>query len=292
MVGVGEVIRIVTAPGDRVAFNTPAYPPFWTTIREYGREVLEVPLRHTRAGWDLDLDALERAFASGARAYLFCNPHNPTGRVFPRAQLERIAGLAGRYGVAVIADEIHGFLTLPSAMYVPFVSLGEDAARNAVTLTSASKAWNVAGLKCALIVAGSAELRERLRALPHELVGRAGHFGVLASIAAFRDGGSWLRALLAHLDRNRTLLSELLADRLPPVRYVPPEASYLAWLDCGELGLGAEPAAHFLEHGRVALARGLNYGREGAGFVRLNIGTTAALLTEAVSRMATAVECE
>jgi len=289
MVGAAEVIRVVTKPGDGVVIDTPAYPPFWSTIREYGRGFVEVPLQRTATGWDLDLEALERAFASGARAYLLCNPHNPTGRVFTRAQLQRIADLANRYEVAVIADEIHGLLTLPGASHVPFVSLGEVAARNAVTVISASKAWNIAGLKCALVVAGSDEMRARLAQLPVDLRDRTGHFGVLASIAAFRQGGPWLRALVSHLDRNRHLLSELLADRLPGVRYVPPEAGYLAWLDCAELRLGPDPAARFLERGRVALSRGLDFGQNGAGFVRLNMGTSSQLLAQTVARMADAI---
>jgi cystathionine beta-lyase len=289
MTGAAEVLRALTDPGARVVINTPAYPPFWPTLREYGREVVEVPLLRTATGWDLDFDGLERAFAAGAGAYLLCNPHNPTGRVFERTQLERVAAIAERFGAVVVADEIHGPLTLPGARHVPFVSLGERAARNAVTLMSASKAWNIAGLKCAVVVAGSEEVRERLRAMPKELVGRVGHFGALASIAAFTEGLPWLRALHAHLDRNRRGLGELLAARLPSVRYIPPEASYLAWLDCSGLGIGPDPAAHFLDRGRVALVRGLNFGAEGAGFVRLNMGTSAGLLTEIVSRMARAM---
>jgi cystathionine beta-lyase len=286
MIGVAEAVRVVTDPGDRVVITPPVYPPFWPTLREYGREPFEVPLLYGRDGWDLDLDAIERAFAEGARAFLLCNPHNPTGRVYTRAQLERIAAMADRYDVAVISDEIHGLLVLPGARHVPFVSLGDRAARKAVTVTSASKAFNVAGLKCALVIAGSDEMRDRFRLMPEELVGRTGHLGVLASIAAFREGGAWLRALIAHLDRNRRLMAELLADRLPTIGYFPPQASFLAWLDCRELGLGDDPSATFLERGRVALVRGLNFGREGAGYARLNIATSAQLLKEAVERMA------
>ena len=290
MVGAAEVIRLVTKPRERVVIDTPAYPPFWKTLREYEREVVEVPLLRTSAGWDLDLAQTERAFAAGARAYLFCNPHNPTGRVFPRDRLERIAALAERYDVVVVADEIHGLLTLRGAVHVPFVSLGDRAARRAVTVTSASKAWNVAGLKCALLVAGSDEMRATLASLPSGLLDRAGHFRVIAGIAAFRHGAPWLRAALEQLDRNRRLLSELLADDLPAVRYVPPQAGYLAWLDCAPLGLGPDPAAVFLERGRVAVNRGLDFGDVGAGFVRVNMGTSTEILTEVVSRMSAAVK--
>ncbi len=289
-VGLAEVLRLTTPPGAGVVINTPAYPPFAPTIAEYGRRVVDVPLVRTAHDWELDLDGLERAFQAGARAYLLCNPHNPTGRVFGRADLERIAVLARRYGVVVVADENHAPLTLAGAVHTPFVSLGEDVAPQAATVISAAKAWNVAGLKCAVVVAGSEAMRARLATLPAEVQTRAGHLGVLAAIAAFRDGRAWLTDLLAHLDRNRRLLADLLAIHLPAVGYVPPEASYLAWLDCAGLGLGDDPAAHFLAHGRVALSRGLDFGPNGAGFVRLNMGTSRALLEEAVRRMATAME--
>lgn len=289
MVGAAEVLRLATEPGSAVVVNTPAYPPFFPTIAEYGRRVVEAPLARTTQGWELDFDALERAFRAGAGAYLLCNPHNPTGRVFSRADLERIAALAGRYGVVVVSDENHAPLTLSGAVHTPFVSLGEEAAARAVTVISAAKAWNLAGLKCALVVAGSAALRAQLATLPTEVQTRAGHLGVLAATAAYREGRDWLTALLTHLDGNRRLLAQLLATHLPAVGYVPPQASYLAWLDCTRLGLGDDPAAHFLARGRVALARGLDFGRAGAGFARLNMGTSRALLTAAVERMAAAV---
>jgi cysteine-S-conjugate beta-lyase len=289
LIGVAEMLRLLTGPGDRVVINTPAYPPFWHVIREYGLQVFEVPLSRKTEGWDLDVAALERAFARGAKAYLLCNPHNPTGRVFTRAQLQTIAELANRYGVAIVADEIHGPLTLPGAEHTPFVALGDDAARRAATVISASKAFNLPGLKCAVAVAGSEDVLSRFSALPHDLHARAGNLGVIASIAAFTEGATWLRGLLQHLDRNRRLLTELLEQDLPDIRYVPPQASYLAWLDCGALGLGPDPAAFFLEGGRVALSRGLDFGAEGSGFVRLNIGTSSFLMREAVQRMRAAL---
>ena len=286
IVGVAEALSVITKPGSGVVVDAPTYPPFFTAIPEYERKVVNVPLLRTPRGWDLNFDALESAFKAGAQAYLLCNPHNPTGRVFSRADLERVAGLAARYGVAVLSDENHAPLTLAGAIHTPFVSLGEEIASNAVTVISAAKAFNLAGLKCAVVVAGSDEMRTRLTKLPRALPFRASHFGVLAAIAAYRQGSDWLRSLNAHLDRNRKLLAQLLAAQLPAIRYIPPEASYLAWLDCTDLGLGRDPAAHFLKHGRVALTGGLHFGPTGDGFARLNIGTTSALLTEAVARMA------
>jgi cystathionine beta-lyase len=288
-VGVAEVLRLTTEPDSPIVIDTPAYPPFFPTIPEYGRRVLEVPLLRSAGGWELDFDGLESAFRSGVGAYLLCNPHNPTGRVFSRADLERIAALARRYDVVVVSDENHAPLTLAGTVHTPYVSLGEDVVPRSATVISAAKAWNVAGLKCAVVVAGSAALRAQLATLPVEVQTRAGHLGVLAAIASYREGRPWLAGLLAHLDRNRRLLTQLLATHLPAVGYVPPQASYLAWLDCTKLSLGDDPAVHFLERGRVALARGLDFGPNGAGFVRLNMGTSSALLTEAVVRMAATV---
>jgi cystathionine beta-lyase len=287
MVGVAEILRTSTAAGDPVVINPPVYPPFYETLAEVGRRVVEVPLARTPAGWELDLGALEAAFRAGARVYLLCNPHNPVGRVWPRADLVRIAELAARYGVLVLADEIHAPLTLAGARHVPFLSLPEAAAHG-VVLASASKAWNLPGLKCAVVVTASDGMRTAVARMPAAVQYRSGNLGVLAAVAAFRDGLGWLDALLAHLDRNRRLLAGLLAESLPEVGYVPPEASFLAWLDCTALGFGDDPARAFLQRGRVALNRGLDFGRQGAGFVRLNLGTTAALLTEAVRRMTVA----
>jgi cystathionine beta-lyase len=289
MSGVVELLRAFTEPGDGVVINPPVYPPFFLSIREIGRKVVEVPLVADADGWTLDLDGLEAAFAAGARAYVLCHPHNPTGTSFERAQLEAVARLASRHGVTVISDEVHGPMTMPGREHVPYLTV-EEAQREGVALASASKAWNLAGLKCAVIASASAEMHEQLDTkISKHLAYHAGHLGVLASIAAFDHGGEWLDALVAHLDRNRGLLAELLTERLPGVGYVPPEAGYLAWLDCRELGLGDNPAKAFLERGRVALGEGPTFGEQGKGWARLNFGTSSALLEEAVRRMAATV---
>jgi cystathionine beta-lyase len=180
-------------------------------------------------------------------------------------------------------------MALPGAVHTPFGALGEELAGRSVVIASASKAWNLAGLKCAVLVAGSERMKDELARLPESLRYHAGHFGVLASIAAWQSGLEWLDELVAYLDGNRRLLAELLAERLPEVKYVLPEAGYLAWLDCRALGLGDDPAAVFLERGRVALSPGPHFGEPGKGFARLNIGTSRALMTEAVQRMASAL---
>ncbi len=289
MVGVTELLQLVANPKDGVVINTPVYPPFFTHIVAAGRRVVEAPLAHGSDGYGLDLEALERAFAAGGRVYLLCNPHNPTGLVFSRAELERVMDLAERYRIVVLADEIHSPLVLTGARHVSYLSLGTPATTHGIALISASKAWNIPGLKCAQVVVASDEMRTLVKRLPDDLTPRAGNLGIIASTAAYRDGGGWLDDLLGVLDRNRRLMGTLLAERLPAVRYVPPEGGYLAWLDCRALGLTAEPADVFLERGRVALGQGPKFGSQGVGFVRITMATTADILREIVDRMCAAV---
>jgi cystathionine beta-lyase len=286
MTGIAEVVQAVTPPGSGIVINPPVYPPFSFRFGFSGRRVIEAPLSRGDDGrYDLDPEALDRALsAEGASAYLLCSPHNPTGRVWSREQLMTVADICQRRGVVLLADEIHTPLALAGAEHVPFLSLDHEMTQRAIAFTSASKGWNIAGLKCAVAVAGSAELvtvlAERWEAL------LAGHLGLLATAAAFSDGLPWLDVVCGQLDENRGILAGLLAERLPGVGYVPPEASFLAWLDCRAAGLGDNPAAEFLARGRVALSPGPDFGTQGNGFVRLNMGTSPELMGEAVNRMA------
>ena len=288
MTGIAEVIQALTAPGAGIVINPPVYAPFFFRLELAGRRIVEAPLAQSSGGYDLDLEALDRALAlPGTGAYVLCNPHNPLGRVWSREQLTAIADVCARRGVPVLVDEIHAPLVLPGAAHVPFHSLDHPAAGRAVVFTSASKGWNIPGLKCGLAIAGdqagAGVLSERWDAL------LASHLGVHASVAALRHARDWLDAAVAQIDENSRLLADLLAARLPGARYRRPQASFLAWIDCRALELGDDPAAMFLSAGRVALSRGPDFGAQGAGFARLNIGTSPELLTEAVDRMASAL---
>jgi cystathionine beta-lyase len=287
-VGMVEVLRRVAGPGDRVVISPPVYPPFSWWIREVGAQVVEAPLATGGPGGPrLDLGAVERAFAGGAvAAYLLCNPHNPVGLVHTPAELAELARLADRYGVYVLSDEIHAPLVLPGAVFTPFLSVSEEARRWGFAFHSASKGWNLAGLKAAVVVTADPAPRRYVdRLSPHSLY-RTGHFGVLATVAALTGGDAWLAEVVRILDGNRRLLGDLLTRLLPGARYRPPEAGFLAWLDLGALGWGDDPAAHLLTAGRVALDPGSRYGPAGAGHARLNFGCSPELLTEAVGRMA------
>ncbi|HET6534134.1 MAG TPA: aminotransferase class I/II-fold pyridoxal phosphate-dependent enzyme [Actinoplanes sp.] len=288
-VGVGavEVLRALIEPGDVVAFSTPVYPPFFHWVPEAGGRILEVPLAHTEQGYRLDPAALEAAFATRPRAYVLCHPHNPVGRVHDPDELATLVRLARQYRVTVISDEIHAPLVLPGATFTPLLTV-PGAADVTISLVSASKAFNLAGLKCAAVVTGSAAMAAVVDRLPSDARWRTGHFGVIATVAAFRDGADWLDELLRHLDARRTQLGARLRERLPMIRWHPPEATFLAWLDCSALGTANEPRERFLSRGRVALEPGLRFGGPGAGFARLNFGTSAEILDEATARMAAA----
>lgn len=284
--GTVEVLRHLVAPGASVVIMPPVYPPFWAWLEAVGARAVEVPLVGADGG-RLDLTGIEGALRDGCRVVLLCSPHNPTGRVHERAELAALASLAARYGATVLADEIHA--PLAPTGFVPYLTVSGDAVETGLALHSASKAWNLAGLKCALVVATGARPREVLAALPVGMTYGTGLFGALAAEAAYVQGEPWLDALLEALAANTRLLGRLLDEQLPAVSWTPPQASYLAWLDCRALGLGDDPAAVMLERSGVALGNGPAFGPPGRGFVRLNLGCSPEVLTEAVERMARAV---
>ena len=284
-----EMLRTICVPGDAVVISPPVYPPFFHWADEVRARVVQAPLRRTSEGsWRLDLEALADAFRQRPKAYVLCSPHNPVGRVHCRDELIEVARLAAEHDVIVIADEIHAPLVLPGAEFTPFLTV-PGAADVGVSLLSASKAFNLAGLKCAAIVTASEPMHELARRLPPDARWRVGHLGLLATVAALHDGDPWLAALIATLDARRSQLGALLTDRLPEVRWQPPAATYLAWLDCGALGTGEEPRELFFHQGGVALEPGPAFGRGGSGHVRLNFATSADIVDQALGRMAEAV---
>jgi cystathionine beta-lyase len=301
MLGAVETLRLVTDRGDAVVVNPPVYAPFYAFISHDGRRVIEAPLDTSGR---IDLDALEEAFARarashGKVAYLLCNPHNPTGSVHSADELRGVAERARRFGVRVVSDEIHAPVILAGSRFTPYLTV--SGAEDAFALISGSKAWNLSGLKAALAIAGP-EAAPDLARMPEEVSHGPSHLGVIAHAAAFRSGGQWLDLLLAGLDANRRLLGNLVAEHLPGVDHLRPQGTYLAWLDCRNLGLPEDatdglavvsdlsgPARWFLDHARVALSSGHVFGTGGAGHVRLNFATSQAILTEAVSRMGRAL---
>lgn len=294
-VAIVETLRATLTPGDGVVITPPVYPPFFELVGEAGGAVIEVPLLRAETDddpdasgptWSLDLDGLERAFAAGARALLLCNPHNPLGLVHSREVLERVAELAAQYDVTVVSDEIHAPLTHPGVAFTPFLSVSDAARQVGIATPSASKAFNLAGVKCALIVAGSERGRAILDRMPVEVLWRTSILGRAATAAGFGQSGQWLDELLATLAANRQLLRRTLAEELPGAVLHEPQASYLAWIDFSALGFGDDPAEVILREARVALSRGLDFGTQGAGFARLNFACEPKVLVEALRRIA------
>jgi cystathionine beta-lyase len=287
MIGAAELLRLLTDEGGPVVVSPPVYDSFFGFVDAIGRRRVDAPL--TQEG-RLDPAALDAAFreatAGGRRAaYLLCNPQNPTGVAHRPDELAVLAALAEEHGVRVVSDEIHAPLVHPgSATFTPYLTV--PGAERGYAVFSPSKGWNLAGLKTALVVAGEGA-REELRRFPEVHTHGSSHLGAIAHVAALEEGGAWLARLLEELAANLDLLDRLLVEHLPAVRWRRPEATYLAWLDCRDLGLGDDPAAVFRREGRVALGSGPNYGRQaGRGFVRLNIATSPAIIEEAVHRMA------
>jgi cystathionine beta-lyase len=285
--GIWAALDAYAPAGSEVVVPTPAYPPFFEVIELTGRTAIPVPLV-THDGRDsFDLEGIGAALAAGARTVLLCSPHNPTGRVFTADELGALAATVDRHGARVIADEVHAALTHPGVAHVPYASVSEAAAHHSVTVTSASKAFNLAGLKCAQLIATSHDDALRLRALKVFEVPGPTPIGIAASTAAYRDGAPWLDELVAYLAANRDHLLARLDPDLPGVSCRAPEATFLAWLDCRGLGV-ADPARFFLDEAKVALSDGPPFGPGCEQQVRLNLGTSRALLDRVLDAMATA----
>lgn len=275
----------LTEAGDGVLITTPIYPPFLGAVAETGRRPDLCTLVRGPRGYEIDFDALARAVDGRTRLLLLCHPHNPTGRAFQRAELVQLAQFALAHDLWVVADEIHADLMLDARMHVPFASLGPEIAARTLTLTSPSKPFNIAGLCLAAGVFGSDALRARFHALPPHLRGGRSAFGLAAARAAWTVGQPWLDAVLVQLRANRDQVATFVRERWPEVVYMPPEATYLAWLDFRALALAREPYRFFLETAKVALGEGPAFGTPGEGFVRLNFATTPAILDAVLTRM-------
>jgi len=279
--------RILAAPGDGLILQTPVYPPILRAASSIGLTREEAPLARRADGrYEVDLDAFSTAIGERTRFFLLCNPHNPVGRVLTRDELMSLAQICLRRGLAIVADEIHCELTLGGRRHTPIASLDPEIADRTITLMAPSKTFNLAGLKCSVAVIPNAALREKFVSGRIDLVQTVNVFGYTAAFAAYRDGQPWLDELLRYLEANRDFVTEYVRTRLPGVAMFPPEATYLAWLDCRNAsGASRDPFTFFLENARVALNDGTLFGSGGAGFIRLNFGCPRSLLAKALDRM-------
>jgi cystathionine beta-lyase len=278
-------IEHFSRPGSPVILPTPAYMPFVTVPPAVGRAVIEVPMVEVDGRARYDLDAVDAAFRAGGDLLVLCNPHNPIGRVLEPSEAAALAEVVDRHGGRVFSDEIHAPLVFPGHRHVPYASVSALHASHTITATSASKAWNLPGLKCAQVILSNDADREVWKRVAYLAEHGAANLGVIANTAAYRAGGDWLDEVLAYLDGNRLALVGLVDRLLPGVRYTPPEGTYLAWLDFRGTPLADRPARHVLEHAAVALTEGALCGAAGRGFARLNFATPRPVLTRAVEQM-------
>ncbi|MAO73297.1 MAG: aminotransferase [Acidimicrobiaceae bacterium] len=285
--GLELVLDTLVPPGAGVVVQTPVYPPFYSSIEGVGRRWVANPLVEMETGWSLDFEHLESvASQQDVSALLLCHPHNPSGFVMDKTDLAQVIEIADRHDLLVISDEIHCDLVYAPNEHLPTASISELAAQRTVTLIAATKTFNMAGLRMAFVHTASEKYLPSLQQIRPRMIGGINGLGQVATVAGWEHGDAWLSELVAGLDRNRHLLGELLNDYLPAVHYRLPEATYLAWLDCRELGLGDDPAEIFLAQNKVALSSGPDFGIEGLGYVRLNFATSPKMLQMIVERMA------
>lgn len=280
----GELAAPVIVP-------TPAYPPFFEVVKCSRRPLVQVPMI---LGSDdrprLDLDTIDSVLSRRGGTVVLCNPHNPLGLVHDRTELHALSEVVDRRGGRVIADELHAPLLYPGPPHIPYATVSSAASAHSLTLVSASKAWNVQGLKCCQVILNGPKDVAHWREIPFHARHGASSLGIVATVAAYRDGDPWRRQLIDYLDGNRALVDEAVRTRLPGVTWRRPDATYLAWLDFRELDLD-DPAAYLLREARIALSDGALFGQEGRGFARLNFATSRHLLRRILSAMETAVQC-
>ena len=289
--GIHLAIEAFTRPGDGVCTLTPVYPPFLQAVAQTGRRLDRCTMvqgqgqGQGQGRYEIDFDALRAAIDERTRLLLLCTPHNPLGRVFDREELEALARIAIERDLVVVADEIHADIVYRGSRHIPFASLGPEVEARTVTMTSATKSFNIAGLRCALVLFGSDRLAERFNAWPERIRGAVSSFGMEATRIAWTECDEWLDALLAHLEGNRDFLHAFVAERLPGIRMVLPAATYLGWLDCREYGLDPGPYQWFLDRARVGFNDGRDFGDGGEGHVRINFATSRGILTQVLERM-------
>ena len=288
--GFNQACHAVTSPGDGVLIQTPAYPPFFSVPNNAKLTLNEMELtRQSDGRYTIDFDAFEAAITDRTQIFILCNPHNPVGRVFRREELERMAEICLRHNVVICSDEIHCDLIFNGHCHLPIASLAPEIADRTITLMAPSKTFNIAGLGCSVAIVPNRELKDKFKAAHAGLVSHVNVLGLVAALAAYRDGQEWLDQVLAYLEANRDWLYQVVNEQLPGVRMGKPEGTYLAWLDCREAGIPSNPFEFFLKEAKIALNDGVAFGKGGQGFVRLNFGCPRSTLVEALDRMKTAL---
>lgn len=287
--GLEITLKLFAPKGGAVIVPTPAYMPFLMMPAMLGREQIEVPMLQVNGRWEYDLAGIDAAFKAGGEVLIVCNPHNPVGRVLERDELLAISTVVERHGGRVFSDEIHAPIAYPGHTHVPYASVSDVAAGHTITAVAASKAWNLAGLKCAQLVISNEADAEIFAREGFWAAHGASSLGVVASISAWTDGQPWLDSVIEYLDGNRKLLGEMIAQQLPGVDYTMPEGTYLTWMDFSNTGLDGDLAEFFRERAGVALTAGSACGEIGKRAVRFNIAMPRPILIQAVDQMSAAL---
>ncbi|MDM9646499.1 MalY/PatB family protein [Rhizobium sp. S163] len=277
-------LKAMLEPGDGLVVQTPVYRPILNAPSHWGLVRNDVPLRQTEHGYVMDVDPLAAAL-SQSRALLLCNPQNPTGKVFTKDELTEIATLCRDNDALIISDEIHCDLLFDGRHHIPIATLSEETANRTITLMAASKTFNIAGLKTAFAIIQNKSIRERFVLSKLGMVDSVNVLGLEATLAAYTHASGWKARMLSYIQANRDYLSQQVALRFPAIRLIKAEATFLAWLDCSELGLAGDPQAFFLEHGKVGFSAGSEFGAAYGDYVRVNFGCPRALLSEGLDRM-------
>ncbi len=289
--GLNLACQALADPGGGVLIQTPVYMPFLRLASNAGMAAQEMELSRSAEGnYSIDFDAFEAAITEQTRLFVLCNPHNPVGRVYRRAELYKMAEICLRKGVVICSDEIHCDLLFSGHKHIPIASLDAEVAQNTITLMAPSKTFNIAGLQCSFAIVQNPELREKLTHAGKGLSGWVNSMGAVAAQAAYQEGQEWLEQVLMYLEANRNFLAKYVAENLPGVKMRRPEGTYLAWLDCRQAGIPCAPGQFFLRQAHVALNEGHTFGKGGEGFVRLNFGCPRATLRSALERMQAALQ--
>jgi len=291
VVGLSLAVQTFTRPGDKVIIQPPVYPPFFTVPKNIGRQLVFNPLKIERGHYRMDLENLERQIDPRTKLLILCSPHNPVGRVWSRDELSALGEMCVRKNVLILSDEIHSDLILPGHSHTPLATLSEEIAQNTLTFVAPSKTFNLAGLFTSAVIIPNARRRAEFNtALENNVLNSLTVFGTVAFQAAYLHGEEWLTQLLDYLQGTVDFALEFFAERIPRIKVLRPEGTYLLWLDCRDLGLDQTALkALMLKQAKVALNDGLLFGANGAGFMRMNIGCPCAMAEEGLARIERAV---
>lgn len=287
------IVDAYTEPGDQVVIQTPVYPPFHSVVKDQERELVLNPLIRGEDGdYEMDFEDLEKSLAGGrVKMLILCSPHNPVGRVWRREELERLADLCRQYDVLVVSDEIHADLIFEQGSHTPFAALSDDAASRSIICTAPSKTFNIAGMNTANMIIPNEQLRRTFRKVLNRYhIGSITPLGAVATEAAYREGGPWLDELLVYIRGNMELVANYIREHLPELSVALPEATYLLWIDFRSLGMEHDKLNRFLvEEAKLGLNSGATFGKDGEGFMRMNVACTRATVEEAMSRLHNAI---